>query len=468
MRANNRLAAVLVSALALAGCSLAPDYHAPAIAVAPAYKETGPWQAAGAAVSAPGTWWEAFGDPTLNALEQRIEGSNFSLAAAAARYAEASAAVSRSRAALFPQIDAGANAERARVSAGRPLSPGTASTYNNVLIGPSLSYELDLFGRVRNTIAANRAGAAASAFDLAGVRLGLQAQLASAYFDMRGLDARIVLLQATVDAYGRAFQLTDTRHSGGIASGIDVSRAQSQLASARAELDSVRADRARDEHAIAVLVGETPSTFTLPVDDRQITPPAIPAALPSTLLERRPDIVAAERRVAAANARIGVARAALYPNISLGASGGFEAGSGNLLSAANGFWALGPLALAQTLFDGGARRADVRLSRAQFDEAAADYRQTVLSAFREVEDDLAAGRHLADQVRNAQEAATAAERTRDLATTRYRDGASDYLEVVLAQTAALDAERALLVVRTQQLSVATDTVRALGGAFPTP
>ncbi|TPG49064.1 efflux transporter outer membrane subunit [Sphingomonas glacialis] len=468
MRANKRRcrAAALVSLVALAGCSLAPDYHQPAVAVAPAYKEAGPWQAAGTAVAPAGAWWEAFGDATFTALETRIEHGNFNLAAAAARYEEASAAVRHSRAALFPQITAGADVERTRVSQGRPLSSGRAVTYNNALIGPSLSYEIDLFGRVRNTLAASRASAQASASDLAAVRLALQAQLGSAYFDMRGLDARIVLLQETVDAYSRAFQLTDTRHSGGIASGIDVSRAQSQLASAKAELDAVRAERARDEHAIAVLIGESPSSFSLPVDNRQIAPPPIPASLPSTLLERRPDILAAERRVASANARIGVARAALYPSISLGAAGGFEAGSGNLLSAANGFWALGPLSLAQTLFDGGARRADVRLSRAQFDEAAANYRQTVLSAFREVEDDLAAGRHLADQERNQAIATTAAERTRDLATTRYRDGASDYLEVVLAQTAALDAERALLTVRTQQLTVATDTVRALGGAFP--
>ncbi|MEG3177614.1 efflux transporter outer membrane subunit [Sphingomonas sp. RB3P16] len=466
MRPSKRPCVVLVTALALAGCSLAPAYHVPAIAVAPAYKEGGPWQAAGAAVPPAGKWWQAFGDPTLATLEERVESGNFDLAAAAARYAEATAVVGRSRAALFPQIGVGADVERTRVSAGRPLSPGPAATYNTVLVGPSLSYEIDLFGRLRNTLAASRAGAQASASDLAGVRLGLQAQLAATYFDMRGLDARILLLQQTVDTFTRAFTLTDTRHSGGIASGIDVSRAQAQLASARAELEAIRAERARDEHAIAVLVGESPSRFALAVDDRQIAPPAIPAALPSTLLERRPDILAAERRVAAANARIGVARAALYPNITLGAAGGFEAGSGNLLSAANSFWALGPLALAQTLFDGGARRADMRVSRAQFDEAAATYRQTVLGAFREVEDDLATARHLVDQERNQREAATAAERTRDLATTRYRDGAADYLEVTLAQTAALDAERALLTVRTQQLTVATDTVRALGGAFP--
>jgi multidrug efflux system outer membrane protein len=282
---------------------------------------------------------------------------------------------------------------------------------------------------------------------------------------MRGLDAREVLLRETVTAFQRAYDLTDTRHSGGIASGIDVSRAQSQLAGAKAELDAVAADRAADEHAIAVLIGESPSTFSLPVVDTLIAPPAIPAALPSTLLERRPDIAAAERRVAAANAQIGVARAALFPTVTLGGAGGFEAASGSLLRSDNSFWALGPLSAALSIFDGGARRANIRISRAQYDEAAANYRETVLTAFREVEDDLAAGRHLIDQERNQRDAAAAAERTRDLAMTRYRDGAADFLEVTIAQTAALDAERSLLAVRARQLSVATDTVRALGGLY---
>jgi multidrug efflux system outer membrane protein len=268
-----------------------------------------------------------------------------------------------------------------------------------------------------------------------------------------------------VAAFQRAFDLTDTRHSGGIASGIDVSRAQSQLSSAKAELESVAIDRARDEHAIAVLIGESPSTFSLPIVDGELAPPAIPASLPSTLLERRPDIAAAERRVAAANAQIGVARAALFPSVTLGAEGGYQAVRGSLLSASNTFWALGPLSAAMAIFDGGARRANVRISRAQYDEAAANYRETVLTAFREVEDDLAAGRHLIDQERNQREAAVAAERTRDLALTRYRDGAADYLEVTIAQTAALDAERALLDLRAQQLATATDTVRALGGLY---
>jgi multidrug efflux system outer membrane protein len=246
---------------------------------------------------------------------------------------------------------------------------------------------------------------------------------------------------------------------------VDVSRAQNQLASARAELSAVAIDRQKDEHAIAVLLGDAPAAVAIPVVDQPVNAPAIPAGLPSTLLERRPDIAAAERRVAEANSRIGVARAALFPSVTLGLSGGFESASGAILSAANTFWTLGPLSAAMAIFDGGRRRAGVRIARAQYEEAAANYRQTVLTAFREVEDDLASQRLLANEERDQREAAAAADRTRDLALIRYRDGAADYLEVATAQTAALDAERALLEVRTLQLKTAVDTVRAAGGLY---
>jgi multidrug efflux system outer membrane protein len=302
---------------------------------------------------------------------------------------------------------------------------------------------------------------------LAAVRLGLQTQLAGAYFDLRGLDARIALLSQTAAAYRRAYDLTMTRHEGGIASGIDVSRAESILAAARAELEAVTIARRRDEHAIAVLTGEAPAGFVLaPAQERaQPAPPAIPAGLPSALLERRPDIQAAERRVAEANARIGIARAALFPTLTLGGAGGFQAAGGPILGASTAFWALGPLSAALNLFDGGRRKAGVTIARAQYDETVAHYRDTVLTAFREVEDDLAAARGLAGQEAEQARAAAAAGRTSDLALIRYRDGAADYLEVVTAQTAALDAERALLQVRTQRLQTAVDLVRALGGTF---
>jgi multidrug efflux system outer membrane protein len=450
--------------LSLAGCSLAPPYSIPPSPTAPAYKEQGPWQAAATEVEAPGAWWTAFGDTTLDGLETRIEAANPDLAAAVARYDQARGLLGESRAARLPSISVGADGGRSRVSADRPLSPGSSATYNNLSVGASLAYEIDLFGRVRNSVRADTANAEASAQDVAGVRLGLQASLADTYFQMRGLDARTVLLRQTVAAFQRASDLTDTRHTGGIGSGIDVSRSAAQLSSARAELSAIAGDRAGFEHAIAVLVGETPSAFAIPVADTMRKPPAFPVGVPSTLLQRRPDIVAAERRIAAANAQIGVARAAQYPSLTLGGSGGFEAGNSSILSASNSFWALGPLSAALSIFDGGARRARVRISRAQYDEAAASYRSTVLVAFREVEDDLARARALAAQEQDQQAATRAAERTRDLALIRYRDGASDYLDVVTAQTAALDAQRLLLEVQSARLRIAVDTIRAIGGS----
>jgi len=312
MRRPDRLIAA-AAALSVAACSAAPPYARPAVPVPADYKGAAGWQPAGLPVPAAGAWWQIFRDTTLDGLEARIDADNANLAAAAARYQQARALIGQARADRFPAIDAGVDAVRERVSAGRPLASNGAATYNSATIGASLSYELDLFGRVRASVAAAEANEAAGAADVAAVRLGLQAQLAATYFDMRALDARIALLRETVAAFQRAFTLTDTRHGGGIASGIDVSRAQNQLSSARAELSAVAIDRSRDEHAIAVLVGEPPAAFAIPVVAAQVPPPAIPAGLPSTLLERRPDIAAAERRVAAANARIGVARAALFP-----------------------------------------------------------------------------------------------------------------------------------------------------------
>lgn len=460
--------APLLALALLGGCSMAPHYQPPAVTASAAYKETpgAPWQPAGSDVAPAGKWWEAFGDSALNTLEDRIDQGNFDLAAASARYQQALGAATQARADLFPTIGSSAGVVRQRQSANRPNSPtGNASLFTDKTVGASLSYELDLFGRVRNQVASGEAVAKAAAFDVDGIRLGLQTQLAATYFDLRGLDARIVLLRKTVDSFQRAYDLTATRHEGGIASGIDVSRAETQLASAKAELANVQIDRAQDEHAIAVLVGEAPETFSLAVADQLGAPPRVAAGLPSALLERRPDIAAAERRVAAANAQIGVARAAWFPRITLGGQAGYESTNSGWLTAPSSFWALGPLQAALTIFDGGRRRAGVKIARAQYDEAAANYRQTVLTAFREVEDDLAAQRLLVTAEANQTRATQAAERTRDLALTRYRDGASDYLDVVTAQTAALDAERALLQLRARQLQVASDTFRALGGGY---
>jgi multidrug efflux system outer membrane protein len=453
-----------------AGCSLAPAYNKPAVGVPDAYREVPPgWTpatpAAGTDASA---WWQAFSDTTLDGLEGRIEADSPSLAASIARYDEALGQLGVARADLFPEIDLNGSAGRDRVSARRPLSTGGPATYNDYTAGASLTYELDLFGRVRNQVKAGKADAEASKADLAGVRLGLQTRLATIYFQLRGLDARETLLDETVKAYQRAFDLTDTRHKGGIASGLDTSRAQAQLSSAKAEISSVRSQRAAYEHAIAALLGQPAPSFSIAADPRRVLPPTVQTDTPSVLLQRRPDIDAAERRVYAANARIGVARAAIFPSLTLGGSGGWQTTGGNFLSTATSFWALGPAAVAVALFDGGRRTAEIKVARATFNEAAANYKETVVDAFKEVEDDLSQSINLVQQERDQNDAATAADRTRDLALVRYRDGASDYLEVVTAQTAALDAERALIDVRTQQLTTAVDTVRALGGAAPVP
>ncbi|CAN5256176.1 efflux transporter outer membrane subunit [soil metagenome] len=465
-RIRTGLAGLTTASLLLAGCSMAPAYRPPVIAAPAQYKEMPGWSAATPMDSAArGAWWSLYRDPVLDDLEARLERASPTLASALARYDQARAAARESAADLYPSVSVGADAQRERLSARRPLGNDTAQKYNDFSVGAALDYEIDLWGRVRNGVKAARAEADASGADLNAARLSLQASLADAYFRLRGLDAEAALLRQTVDAYGRAFDLTATRHDGGIASGVDVNRARTQLSSAKAQISQVANDRAATEHEIAALVGEVATTFALPATDGQLTTPDLPASAPSQLLERRPDVAAAERRVFAANARIGVARAAIFPSLSLGLAGGFQASNGSLFSTPSSYWALGPLSAALAVFDGGARSARVRISRAEYDEAAADYRGTVLGAFRQVEDGLASARNLATQASDQTDATAAAQRTRDLAFSRYHDGASDYLEVVIAQTTALDAERATLALQTQRMRASVALVRALGGLY---
>jgi multidrug efflux system outer membrane protein len=467
-RALRRMPAV-ASLMALAACSMAPDYRPPATPDAVAFKEAEGWAQATPMDDAPrGAWWERFGDPYLNDLQARGDAASPTIAAAVARYDQAVAIADRASAERLPVIGAQAQGARQRFSRGRPLAGGNGGTYNDVVLGGTFDWEIDLWGRLRNSARAGRAEAQASSADLASARFSLHASIADTYFRLRGLDAEAALLRQTSEAFARAAELTNTRHEGGIASGLDTSRAQAQLSDARSQLSTIALDRAVAEHQLAVLIGETPSAFTVAQSTPRIDPLPVPTGTPAQLLQRRPDIAAAERRVAAANARIGVARAAWFPALTLGLSGGYEAASGNILSAANSFWALGPLAAVQTIFDGGRRKADVRRARAEFDEAAADYRQTVLTSFREVEDNISGSRRLDEAVLQQQDAATAAGRTRELALTRYRDGASDFLDVVVAQTAALDAERLTLILRTRRLQANVALVRALGGGFGVP
>lgn len=444
---------------------MAPAYQPPQIAAPQAYKEMAGWTDATPMDTAPrGPWWEAFGDPVLNDLETRAETASPTLAAALARYDQARAVARIEGSDLIPTVGVGADAARQRVSGNRFQGNGNAQTYNDFSVGAAIDYELDLWGRIRNSVKAAKADAQASAADLAAARLSLQAAVADAYARLRGLDAQADLLHRSVAAFERAYQLTDTRHEGGIASGIDVNRARTTLSNAKARMSAVANDRAATEHELAALTGAVASDFAIAARVQTLSAPAIPTGAPSTLLQRRPDVAAAERRMFANNARIGVARAAFFPSVTLGLSGGWQTTHGSLLTTPNSVWGLGPLAAALTLFDGGKRRAQVALSRADYDEQAALYRDTVLGAFRQVEDGIAALRYLSVQLVDQRDAAQAAQRTSDLAFTRYRDGASDYLEVVTAQTDALDAQSALLSAEIERMRASIALVKALGGS----
>jgi multidrug efflux system outer membrane protein len=462
MIARRRIAAVALALLT--GCSMAPAYQPPNIGVPQNFSEAEGWTAAQPMDGLPrGNWWEVFNDPILNDLEARSAAASPTLAAALARYDQARAAARAETADLFPEIAAGADASRQRLSGNRVGGNGNASTYDDFTVGGSLDYELDLWGRIRNSVRAARADAQASGEDLASARLSLQAAVADAYARLRGLDAEAELLRATVDAYDKAHALTVRRHDGGIASGIDVNRARTVLDNARAQISAVANERAATEHEIAALVGAVASDFRIERQTQSLAAPLMPTGAPSQLLQRRPDIAAAERRMFAANARIGVAKAAFFPTVTLGLAGGYETTHGDLFKTPNSFWGLGPASAILSLFDGGRRKAQLRISRAEYEELAAGYRDTVLTAFRQVEDAIAANRYLADQAVSQESAANAAERTSELALTRYRDGASDYLEVVTAQTDALSAQRALLLVQTQRMRAAISLVKSLGG-----
>jgi NodT family efflux transporter outer membrane factor (OMF) lipoprotein len=345
------------------------------------------------------------------------------------------------------------------------LRAGGPDYYNSATLGGEVDYELDLWGRVRDSVAAAKDEAQASKADLASVQLSLQVQLADSYVRLRGLDQQTELLQQTVVAFDKALQLTTDLHGGGIVSGLDVARARAQLSSAKSQLTQNIAQRALIEHAIAVLVGQSASEFTVGQQTANIPLPTIPVGLPSTLLQRRPDVAAAERRVAEANSRIGIARAAYFPQINLSAQGGFQSSTyASLISAPNLFWAIGPQ-LVQYVFDGGLRRSQLDQAKAATDEAGARYRGVVLSAFQQVEDNLTLLTDLGTALDQQRDAADAAQHAVDLALNRYKEGAVGYLDVVQAQTTALDAERAVLDIQTRQLSANVQLVRSLGGGW---
>lgn len=457
-----------LSLLLLGGCTVGPRYARPAAPAPPQYKELPPaWKAAQPNDQvAKGKWWEVFEDEQLNKLEEQINVSSQTLKAAQAQFEQARAIVRINRSNLYPSVTAGVNVTRSHQSTNRPngrLSP--ASNYTDLQLPVDASYEADVWGRVRRAVEAARANAQASAADLESVSLSLHAELATDYFQVRALDAEEQLLNSTVSAYEKALRLTQNRYTGGIASQVDVAQAQTQLETTRAQAIDLGVQRAQFEHAIAVLIGQPASTFTLAVSPLANTPPVVPVGLPSELLERRPDVAGNERRMAAANAQIGIARAAYYPAITLSATGGFESTSiASWFNGPSGFIAGSASALV-TAFDAGRRRAVTDEAQAAYDQSAANYQQTVLGAFQEVEDSLAALRLLEDEAKTQDAAVAAAEHSLALSTNRYKGGVATYLEVITAQSFALSDQRTAVEIAGRRMAASVSLIKALGGGW---
>jgi NodT family efflux transporter outer membrane factor (OMF) lipoprotein len=455
------------SMMLLAGCTVGPKYARPSVATAPvdAFKETDGWKPAQPSDQGlRGKWWEIFGDPQLNALENELTASNQELKVANARFVEARAKVHFNRAAQFPTISTSPGIESLRESANTPYLPATSTTGDFVLPF-DLSYELDVWGRVRRTVSASREEAQATAGDLATVNLSLHAELAYDYFELRSADAQKKLLDDTVKTYQDALQLTVNRFEGGATPKSDVAQAQTQLQTTMVQDTDVAEQRARFEHAIAVLIGKPPAEFSLPASPLNLAPPDVSAGLPSELLERRPDIAAAERRVAEANDQIGIARAAYFPTVLLSASAGFLGDSiTNWFTWPSRFWAVGP-SMAETLFDGGRRRATSTAARANYDATVANYRESALTAFQQVEDNLAALRILGQEAQQQKEATASAEESLQIFNNRYIGGRDPYLQVLTAQTIALQNERNDVDILRRRMDASVLLVKALGGGW---
>ncbi|EON14549.1 efflux transporter outer membrane subunit [Pandoraea sp. SD6-2] len=455
---------------ALSACSTIPAYHAPDVAV-PAHYASAPHLGAGWATAAPadgksrGPWWSVFNDETLNRLEARVAVSNQTVSQAVARLEAARAALGYQQSALAPTVTAGAGAQRYRTSQSlvdRALAGKTIPDYS---VGAGVSWEPDLFGRVRNATTAARDNVQVSQADLESVRLSVASQLASAYLDLRSLDRQQQLLGRTVTTYEAGLRIVEQQLADGAIDASALSQARTQLESARTANQEIEAQRAQLQHAIATLIGTPASSFSLPQDATAVVLPSIPAGVPSALLQRRPDIAAAERRVAAANAEIGQARAAYFPSLVLSASTGLESTFfAPWLSAPSLFWSLGAQ-VAGVLFDGGRRDATLKGASARYDEAVAGYRQTVLMAFQQTEDDLSELNSLAEQARSQQRAAAGAELALTLANHRYEAGAVSYLDVVATQSIALQNERTLEQIRQRQLDASVRLLQALGGGW---
>lgn len=472
-----RASAVAIAVgLLCVSCAAGPAYRRPPTTIPSAFKEqpsldstlAAEWHAAQPSDDViRAKWWETFQDPLLNTLEEQVAISNQTVVQAEAQFRAARAAIRTARAGLFPTVTAGASAARSHASSTRGSVPVAVGTITDYQLPIDFSYEADLWGRVRRGVEASVAGAQATSADVQTALLSSRAELAVDYFELRGLDARIILLRATVAAYERAVQLTRARHDQGVASGVDVAQAQTQLETTRVQATDLQVARAQFEHAIAMLVGKAPADLTIPAAAIGVPPPAIPITLPSRLVERRPDVAAAERRVAAANAQIGIAQAAFFPALALAASGGVQSSRlATLLTLPSRFWAIGP-SLVETVFDGGRNRSLKDQAVANYDGMVAVYRQDTLTAFQEVEDNLAALRVLADEALQVGDAVASANRLLELANNRYAGGVTAYLEVITAQTATLANQITAADVLTRRMTASVLLIKALGGGWTT-
>ena len=482
LQAAFALASVLVASLTLAGCKpVGPDYNRPGYQAPAVYKEAGAstvvvpppnpagggWQPTNPSDGMlRGKWWEIYQDPQLNQLEERIAANNQSLRQALETYLAARDLVTSARAGLFPTLSGNISASRNRISANRPLASATTN-YNDLVIGGQASWEPDFWGRVRRTVEAARETAQADAADTANIDLSLHAEMASDYFQLRGLDAQAKLLTETVSDLEGQLDLTRRRLAGGVATQADVAQAQTQLETVHAQLVDIGVARAQFEHAIGTIATVDLSTFSIPPSPLDLALPKVPVGVPSQLLERRPDIAAAERLTAAANAQIGVAISAIYPNINLGGAGGFESTNpGTWIQGPSSLWSLGGQAV-ELLFDAGQRRALTDQARHNYEAQAAAYRNTVFLAFNDVEDQLSGLRILEQESSAEQRAVASAQQSFDLSNQRYKGGVTSYLEVLTAEATLLSNQRAAIDIQTRQFVSSVGLVRSLGGGWDT-
>jgi NodT family efflux transporter outer membrane factor (OMF) lipoprotein len=473
--AQMRLAAgLLLTGVSLSACLVGPNYQRPSVSTPPAFKEAEGWTPAAPADAVDkGAWWSLFDDPVLDGLERKVEVSNQNLAAAEAAYRQARAIVAADRAQLFPTVSLGASGNasgRGRGGSGSVISGGNVvsggGTTRQYQVGVDASWAPDLWGRIRRTVEGARASAQASAADVANARLSAQSELAADYIQLRLADAQKALLQRTVDAYARALTITENKYKVGVAAKSDVLTAQTQLTNAKASLVDLDRQRTAAEHAIAVLTGQPPADLAIqPLADWSPGPPPTPLAAPSTILQRRPDVASAERSMAAANAQVGVKVSAYFPDLTLSGSYGYSASAvSRLFSASSSLWSVGAN-LSETVLDFGAHRAGVAQARAAYDQTVAQYRQTVLTAFQQVEDALAAARVLQDEQALRAEAAAQASQNEQITLNEYKAGTVDYTTVASAQATALSARQSLLSVQAERVTEAVDLIQALGGGW---